>query len=133
MLPTDMWNRDRNCFTARWKIDPAKRERFNELMSELLVFAKPFYDRGCTFAFHGWGRDPNDRFVVASWDEAVVQELRATSEFQRLNAAMLDCCNGPLVMEQFHGLETDRSVFEIYPAGSSAVHLPGKTQEVVFL
>lgn len=128
----DTWTLDRNCFLARFPVNPAKRERFVALMDELLSFAKPFYDRGCAFAFHGWGRDANERIVIASWDEKVVAELRATPEFQRLNSAMLDCCSGPLIMEQFHGINADRSIFDAYPAGKSFVHQPGKAQEVIF-
>lgn len=133
MEPTDVWNRDRNCFSARYKIAPEHRERFIKLMDELLVFAEDYYKRGCTFAFHGWGRDPNERFIVASWDEDVVQELRRTEEFQRLNSAMIDCCDGPLIMEQFNGVLKDRSVFDIYPAGRSDAHRPGSNNPVVFL
>jgi len=128
----DTWTLDRNCFLARFPVDPGKRERFVALMEELMSFAKPFYDRGCAFAFHGWGRDPNERIVIASWDEAVVRELRATQEFQCLNSGMLDCCSGPLIMEQFNGIRADRVIFEAYPEGKSQVHLPGKVQEVIF-
>ena len=128
----DTWTLDRTCFLARFPVDPGKRQRFVALMEELMGFAKPFYDRGCAFAFHGWGRDPNERIVIASWDETVVKELRATPEFQRLNSAMLDCCSGPLVMEQFSGIAAERSIFEDYPEGESQVHLSGKTQEVIF-
>jgi len=35
-------------------------------------------------------------------------------------------------MEQFSGMNKDRSVFDIYPAGSSQIHTPGKVHEVVF-
>jgi hypothetical protein len=63
----------------------------------------------------------------------VVQELRATPEFQTYNAAMLDCCTGPMVMEQFSGLNTDRRIFDIYPAGASSAHKAGRVQEVIFL
>ena len=127
-----VWTRDRNAFFTRFPVDPAKREKFIGLVNELCAFAGPFYDRGCAFAFQGWSRDPNEWIVVASWDETVVQELRATADFQRINAGMLDCCVGPMIMEQFAGMDTDRSVYDIYPAGNSKVHMPGKTQEVIF-
>ena len=126
------WTRDRNCFVSRHHIDPDKREAFIDLVEELLVFAKPYYDRGCAFAFQGWGRDPNEWVAIASWDEDVVQELRATPEFQRINAGMLDCCTGPVILEQFSGMKTDRGIFERYPAGTSKVHRPGKIQELIF-
>jgi hypothetical protein len=58
--------------------------------------------------------------------------LRDTAEFQRYNGAMLDCCDGAMIMEQYSGLDKDRAVFDAYPAGSSSVHRPGKIQEVIF-
>ena len=127
------WIRDRNCFSSRFKINPAKRAQFEMAFEQLCTFAKPFYDRGCAFAFQGWARDPNEFVVFASWEEAVVQELRATPEFQRCNTAMLDCCDGPMIMEQYSGMHNDRSVFDSYPQGNSHVHIPGKLQEVIFL
>ncbi len=127
------WIRDRNCFSSRFRIDPAKRAQFEAVFEQLCSFAEPFYDRGCAFAFQGWARDPNEFVVFASWDETVVQELRATPEFQSFNAAMLDCCEGPMIMEQYSGMQIGRAVFDAYPAGKSHVHLPGKEQEVIFL
>jgi len=99
------WIRDRNCFSSRFKVDPSKRDQFERVFDELCTFAKPYYDRGCAFAFQGWARD---------------------------NTGLLDCCVGPVVMEQFSGMNKDRSVFDIYPAGSSQIHTPGKVHEVVF-
>ena len=126
------WIRNRNCFSSRFKIDPTKRAQFEKVFEQLCKFARPFYDRGCVFAFQGWARDPNEFVVFASWDEAVVQELRATPEFRRFNADLLDCCVGPMLMEQFSGMEKDRSVFDIYPAGHSQMHSHGKVHEVIF-
>jgi quinol monooxygenase YgiN len=127
------WIRDRNCFSSRFKIDPAKRAEFSAVFEQLCTFAKPYYDRGCAFAFQGWARDPNEFVVFASWDEKVVQELRATAEFQKFNAALLNCSTGAMVMEQFSGMNKDRDIFDTYPPGKSIVHTPGKSHEVVFL
>ena len=127
------WIRDRNCFSSRFKIDPAKRAEFEAVFEKLCAFAEPFYERGCAFAFQGWARDPNEFVVFASWDENVVQELRATPEFQAFNQAMLDCSVGPMVMEQYNGMHKDRSVFDIYPAGRSVAHRAGREHEVIFL
>lgn len=125
------WTRNRNAFSTIFPVDPAKRSEFLRVFEEMCGTAEPFYRRGCAFAFQGWRRNPNEFFVFASWDEDVVQELRATDEFKRLTAALLDCCNGPMTMEQYSGMEIDRSVFDIYPAGGSAVHKAGE-HEVVF-
>jgi len=126
------WIRDRNCFSTRFKLDPERRAEFATAFDELCAFAEPFYRRGCAFAFQGWARDPNEFVVFASWDEDVVQELRATKEFQAYNQQMMDCASEPVVMEQFSGMNADRSVFTIYPVGASQVHAPGAIQRFDF-
>ena len=128
----DPWIRNRNCFSTRFHVDPARREEFLRAFKEMCSVARPYYERGCKFAFQGWARDPNEFVVFASWDEDVVQELRQDPNFKRLTAALLDYCDAPNVMEQFSGMEIDRSVFDIYPAGKSAVHNPGR-QHTIFL
>lgn len=127
------WVRDRNLFSARFPVDPARKDEFIQAFEQLCASSEDFYNRGCTFAFQGWARDTNEFVVFASWDEDVVQELRLQPEFQKFNQTMLDCCSGPLIMEQYSGMNKDRSVFDIYPTGSSKVHKAGKVQEVVFL
>lgn len=126
------WTRDRNIFSTRFHVDPAKRDEFLRTFKEMCATARNYYDRGCSFAFQGWARDPNEFVVFASWDEDVVQELRANPDFQRLVAALLNCCDAPNVMEQFSGMDIDRSVFDIYPKGDSSVHSPGR-QHTIFL
>lgn len=126
------WIRDRNCFSSRFHVDPAKRERFELTFDQMCSTAEPYYRRGCAFAFQGWARDPNEFVVLASWDEGVVQELRADPEFKRLTAALMDCCDGPMIMEQFSGKDIDRGIFEAYPAGGSAVHQPGEALGAIF-
>lgn len=126
------WTRDRNCFSTRFPVDPARREDFLRTFEDMCDVAEPYYRRGCKFAFQGWARDPNEFVVFASWSEDVVRELRANPDYKTLTAGLLDCCNGPMVMEQYSGLETDRSVFDAYPAGSSVVHQAGNAHEVVF-
>lgn len=126
------WIRDRNCFSTRFHVDPAKREQFIKTFEEMCETAGEYYDRGCKFAFQGWARDPNEFVVFASWDETVVRELREDPEFKRLTAALLDCCDAPNIMEQYSGMAIDRSVFDSYPAGESAVHKAGG-QKTIFL
>jgi len=126
------WIRDRNCFSTRFHVDPAKREQFIKNFEEMCEKAGEYYERGCKFAFQGWARDPNEFVVFASWDETVVRELREDPEFKRLTAALLDCCDAPNIMEQYSGMAIDRSVFDSYPAGESAVHKAGG-QKTIFL
>ena len=124
------WTRDRNIFSTRFHVDPTKREDFLRTFMEMCTVARAYYDRGCKFAFQGWARDPNEFVVFASWDEDVVQELREEPEFKRLTAALLDYCDAPNIMEQFSGMDIDRSVFDIYPAGASSVHKAGRQQTI---
>ena len=127
------WIRDRNCFSVRMIIDPAKRDKFFAAFEELCENAEPFYKRGCAFAFQGWARNPNEFVIFASWDEDVVRELRAEEWYQRCNQKMMDCCMETVVMEQYSGMDKDRSVFDQYPAGASQVHKPGQKQKFIFL
>lgn len=126
------WIQDRNCFVGRFVVDPAKRDRFLALVQEQLTFAKPYYDRGCAFAFQGWSRDPNEWVAIASWDDVVVAELRATEDFQRINAGMMDCCAEPAVLENFAGMQKDRDIFDRIPAGESHIHTPGEVRRMIF-
>lgn len=122
MTEKSPFTRDRNLFLVRWKVDPARREEFLDLFEGVCEQAKPFYYRGCAFAFQGWARDPNEFVVVASWDEDVAMELRGVPEFQEYNRKLLDCCSEPVQMEQFSGMNRDRSIFEAFPVGESTVH-----------
>lgn len=122
MTEKSPFTRDRNLFAVRWKVDPARREEFLELFEGVCEQAKPFYYRGCTFAFQGWARDPNEFVVFASWDEDVAMELRGVPEFQEYNRKLLDCCTEPVQMEQFSGMNRDRSIFDAFPVGASSVH-----------
>src|SRR5690606_27445413 len=96
--------------------------------------AEPWYDEGCNFAFHGWGRNPNELVAVASWkSEDFVNRMRQQPWFKDTQLRMLECCTQPMVMEQLSGMDHDRSVFDLYPAGSSQVHMKTKTLDVIFL
>jgi hypothetical protein len=46
---------------------------------------------------------------------------------------MLACCSEAMVMEEFSGMEMDRSVFDRYPAGKSTVHMTTRDLDVIFL
>lgn len=127
------FTRDRNLFAVRWSVDPARREEFLQTFENVCEQAKPFYYRGCTFAFQGWARDPNQFVVFASWEDEVAAELRLVPEFQEYNRQLLDCCSGPVIMEQFSGMDIDRHIFDDFPAGKSAVHKFGEKNAFVVL
>lgn len=120
------WTRDRNMFSVRWKVDPARRQEFLDLFEKVCAQARSFYERGCVFAFQGWARDPNEFVVFASWDDDVAAELRLVPEFQEFNRKLLDCCTEPVIMEQFSGMDRDRSIFDAFPAGVSSAHKFGE-------
>lgn len=133
MTEESPFTRDRNMFSVRWKVDPARREEFLELFEHVCQEAVPFYRRGCVFAFQGWARDPNEFVVFASWDDDVAMELRGVPEFQENNRKLLDCCTEPVIMEQFSGMNKDRSIFDAFPAGKSSVHHFGDKNPFIVL
>jgi quinol monooxygenase YgiN len=128
------WVHDANCFVGRYTVDPNRREEFLAAVNDLLNFAAPWYEEGCNFAFQGWGRNPNQWVAIACWKtEEILARLRETPEFRDCTVRMLECCTEPMTMEQFSGMNKDRSVFDLYPRGSSQVHLPTRDLEVIFL
>lgn len=129
------WIRNSNCFMSRFKVDPARREEFLEALEELARNAESWYEHedGCNFAFHGWARDPNEWVAIASWkNEDFVNRMRQTDWYIDTQRRMLECSSEAMVMEQFSGMEVDRSVFDQYPEGSSQVHAKTQKLDVVF-
>ncbi|WP_176599173.1 MULTISPECIES: putative quinol monooxygenase [Sphingobium] len=131
MTEKSPFTRDRNLFGVHWKVDPARREEFLQLFEQVCEEAKPFYYRGCTFAFQGWARDPNEFVVFASWDEEVAQELRNVPEFQENNRKLLECCTEPVQMEWYSGMNKDRAIFDAFPVGTSSAHKFGDTNPFI--
>lgn len=128
------WFHNSNCFLARYPVDPARREEFLSALNDMFAFAEPWYEEHAHFAFHGWARDPNTWVVIAAWkSEEILERLRKEPEFQKHSVRMLECCTGPMVIEQFSGMKVDRSVFDLYPAGKSEVHLPTQSLGVEFV
>jgi quinol monooxygenase YgiN len=128
------WVQNANCFLSRYTVHLHRRAEFEAALGELLDFADSWYREGCNFAFHGWARDPNQWVAIASWkSEEILARLRDTPEFQDITVRMLDCCSEAMTMEEFSGMQVDRSVFDTYPAGRSQVHLPSGALDVVFL
>lgn len=129
----DLWNRDMNAWMWRAHVRPEARERFQRIVTELLAFSEGHYHRGCAFAFHGWGRDINERVIIASWNEDVLEELYAQPEFRRLATEMKDCVTGQITRQHFRGTLKDRAVFDRYPAGSTQQNAPHGTVEMIVL
>ena len=128
------WIRKNNCFISRFTVDPARREEFIAALDELCSHAEAWYEEGCNFAFQGWARNPNEWIAVASWkDEDYLNRMRANEWFLDCQGRMLDCCVDKMVMENIAGMEENRLVFDVQPAGSSKVHMKTKSLDVVFL
>jgi quinol monooxygenase YgiN len=129
------WQRDANCFITRFTVDPARRDEFLAALDELCRNAELAYEEGCNFAFHGWGRNPNQWVAVASWksEDFVNKRVRQMPWFADTQRRMLACCTEPMVMEQLSGMNIDRSVFDQYPAGSSHVHQKTSNLDVIFI
>jgi hypothetical protein len=127
------WVHDANCFLSRYSVDPLRRNEFLAALDDLLAFAEAIYEEHCNFAFQGWSRNPNEWVAIASWkSEEILHWLRLQPEFQKATVAMLSCCSGPMVMENFSGMKKDRGVFDVYPEGTSQVHLPAQSLDVIW-
>ena len=127
------WIRKNNCFISRFIVDPARRDEFIAALEELCTHAEAWYERGCTFAFQGWSRNPNEWVAIASWNpETYLHEMRATEWFKECQLRMLACCTDTMIMENIAGMDEVRTIFELQPAGSSKVHMKTNTLDVVF-
>lgn len=120
---TKAWFHESNCFLARYKVDPNRRQEFLSALDDMFESTQPWYDEHAHFAFHGWARDPDTWIVIASWkNEEILKRLREDPEWQKHSVRMLECCTEPMVIEHFSGMKVDRGVFNLYPAGESGVH-----------
>ena len=128
------WFRQSNCFLSRFNVEPSRREEFVSALMELCGHAEEWYEQGCHFAFQGWARDANQWVAIAAWkSEDILMRMRETAWFKDCQLRMLDCCSGAMVMEQFNGMNVDRSVFDTYPTGRSKVHMKTTSLDVVFI
>lgn len=59
--------------------------------------------------------------------------MRQTPWFKDTQLRMLACCSEAMVMEEFNGMEEDRSVFDRYPTGKSQEHVITRDLDVIFL
>ena len=127
------WLRKNNCFISRFTVDPNRRDEFIAALDELCVHAEDWYEKGCTFAFQGWSRNPNEWVAIASWNpETYLNEMRATEWFKDCQMRMLACCTDTMIMENIAGMDEVRTIFDIQPAGSSKVHMKTKSLDVIF-
>ncbi|WP_313806912.1 hypothetical protein [Sphingobium sp.] len=123
-----------NLFISRWTIDPAHRDRFLSIWDGLWRSHADAIEVMTHFVYYGWGRDPDQFVAIESYrDESVVAEIRKNEAFRDAVRTMLDCSAAPMTMELLSGMEGNRSIFDLYPAGPSAVHPDDAHASVVFL
>lgn len=123
-----------NAFVSRWFIRPERREEFIRLFNQLWRADIEGLRKAVNFVFYGWGRNANEFVAIESWkDEAAVAALRQTEFFQQAVTGLLACCERPMEMQLFTGLDAPRDLFATYPAGPSTVHPQAGAIGAVFL
>jgi len=112
-----------SCFIARFHVDPDKRETFEAIFDALWKGAKAMLEDQCNLVFYGWDRDNRTFVTIESYkDEYALAALRESEMFQAVVRQLLEQCNAPMELQLLRGMATDGQVFDLYPAGPSAVH-----------
>jgi quinol monooxygenase YgiN len=123
-----------NIFISRYTIKPGQRDAFMAIFDPLWRNATAFMAENAHFVFYGFGRDPDVMVAIESYrNEDAVAAIRETPEFKAFVGRMLDLCSAPMTMELFNGIEMGAEVFDLYPAGVSAVHPRTAENHAVFL
>lgn len=123
-----------NCFIVRWNILPECKDDFFTIWDSLVNTHIEAVKIITKFAFFGWSRDPNVFVTIECYrDEAELAQLRKSDNFQQLVAQMLDCCSETVTIDQFSGMEIDRSVFDRHPQGPSTAHPRGQRIHAEYL
>jgi quinol monooxygenase YgiN len=112
-----------SCFIARFHVDPAKRTTFEAIFDALWNGAKDMLEDQCNLVFYGWDRSDSTFVTIESYkDENALAALRESDMFQTVVKQLLEQCTAPMELQLLRGMACDGSVFDIYPAGPSAVH-----------
>jgi len=123
-----------SAFINIWKIEPSRRDEFLAAFNGLWTRFVDVMDRDTNFVFYGWGREPDELIIMESWkSEEATNAVRAMPVFQEALATMLDCSSQPMTVQIVTGLDSDRSVFDLYPAGKSHFHPSGEDVGSIFL
>jgi|ERR1700731_466149 quinol monooxygenase YgiN len=123
-----------NAFICKFTIKPERREEFLRTLNELWHSFIDVMERDTNFVLYGWGRNPNELFILESWkDERATNAVRAEPRFKQAVAVLIDCCSAPMTLQLLSGLEGDRSIFDAYPAGQSEHHPSSDTLATRFL
>jgi quinol monooxygenase YgiN len=123
-----------NAFICKFTLNPQRRAEFLRTLNELWGSFVEVMERDTNFMFYGWGRNPNELFILESWkDERATNAVRAEPRFKEAVATLLSCCSAPMTLQLLSGLEGDRSIFEMYPAGPSEHHPSSESMVSQFL
>jgi quinol monooxygenase YgiN len=123
-----------DAFVSRFHVRPDRRGAFLDVFNGLWRADIPALQAVTNFVFYGWGRDPNEFVAIESWkDQAAMDEVRQSPFFQEQVTRLLECCDRPMEMQLFSGMEAGRGVFEQFPAGPSKVHPRAGDIGAVFL
>lgn len=117
-------------FISRFSVAPDRKGDFLQRMAELYRLSKPILDVEASILYYGWSRTGQFVAVESYRDEDRLNEMRATEGFQAGFKGLMECCDGPMTLELFSGidlespaLEPDSRVFaELYPQGESKFH-----------
>ena len=121
-----------NCFIARYPVRDDKREEFMTLFDSLWHQGLDFMNEHCHLVFYGWDRSDKWFYTIESYkNEEAVAQLRQTDMFKQMVSQLLAYCDGNMELQNLRGAECDRSVFDKYPAGRSAIHPEGGGNHVV--
>ncbi len=123
-----------NAFVSRYHVKPEKRDEFIERFNALWKADIPGLQAVTNFVFYGWGRDPNQFVAIESWkDQKFIDQTRESPLFKEAVAGLLSCCDRPMEMELFSGMEGPRDVFDQFPVGEAKVHPRSGDIGAVFL
>lgn len=115
-----------NAFICKFTIKPDRREEFLKTLNDLWKSFVDVMERDTNFMFYGWGRNPNELFIIESWkDERATNAVRGEPRFKEAVAVLIECSAAPMTLQLLSGLEGDRSIFDMYPAGPSEHHPSG--------
>jgi quinol monooxygenase YgiN len=112
-----------SCFIARFHVAPERRGRFEEVFDGLWRGALELLKAQCNLVYYGWDRADRTFYTIESYkDESALAALRASDVFQATVAQVLEQCDAPMELIMLRGMEADKGVFDLYPAGRSQVH-----------
>lgn len=117
-------------FISRFSVAPESRDEFLKRFGELYQMSKPILDQETTVLFYGWSRSGQYVAVESYRDEGRLNEMRDTDGFKAGFAGLMQCCDGPMTLELFSGVDMDapstahdKALFdELYPLGESRFH-----------